>query len=69
MTDSSVIIFENATLICECEAITDRDTGEVHYDNILITDKETNISRDAIELPDGLLAIAKIVGAATLEED
>lgn len=66
--DSYVLIFENRYFICECEAIPQED-GTIIYDNILITDKESNVSREALELPESLMAVAKAVAEASIEEE
>jgi hypothetical protein len=61
------LIFENARVIVEAEAEYD-DQNRLQLFNILITDKETGRSREAVELPDNLMAVATAVAEATPED-
>lgn len=62
------VVFENEKLVVECDAERDKD-GNVEFSNFLVTDKETNKSSEALELPDGIMALMRAVDSAVLEED
>lgn len=66
MKNTYSLVFENARFICECDA-EETDDG-IQYFNIVITDKESGQSQESIEMPESLMAVAKAVADANLEE-
>lgn len=66
MKNNYQVVFENARFICECDA-EQTEEGTDFY-NILITDKSTGQSKESLEMPEGLLALAKAVAAAEIDE-
>lgn len=62
------VIFENEKFICEAECERNED-GTLSYYNVLVTDKSNMQSREELEMPEGILAIATAVANASLDDE